>query len=104
MYAVIKTGGKQYRVAQGDVLRIEKLPAEVGNTIDFEHVLMLVDAGKVKIGSPVVAGCTVKAEVVRHGRGKKITVIKFKRRKGYRRKMGHPPIPLLRDFQHLYAL
>lgn len=89
MHAVIRTGGKQYRVAEGDVLRVEKLEAESGSKIELDEVLMVADGDKVEVGSPLVAGGKVTAEVQGHGRGDKINVIKFKRRKKYRRKYGH---------------
>ena len=85
MFAVIKTGGKQYRVASGDVIKVEKLEAEAGSTITLDQVLM---AGG-KIGTPLVAGATVSAEVIAQDRGPKIIVFKKKRRQNYRRKNGH---------------
>lgn len=88
MYAVIRTGGKQYRVAEDDVLRVEKLKAEPGSTVDFP-VLAIGEGEDLQVGAPTVDGATVKGTVVRHGRGKKIVVFKMKRRKGYRRKKGH---------------
>jgi large subunit ribosomal protein L21 len=88
MYAVIKTGGKQYKVAQGDKLRIEKLPAGVGETVTFDEVL-LVGGDALKIGAPFVAGAKVEAKVIAQDRAKKIIVFKFRRRKNYRRKNGH---------------
>jgi large subunit ribosomal protein L21 len=88
MYAVIKTGGKQYRVAQGDRLRVEKLPANVGETVTFDQVL-LVGGDAIKVGAPLVAGAKVEAKVVAQERSKKIIVFKFRRRKNYRRKNGH---------------
>ena len=88
MYAVIKTGGKQYKVAQGDKLRIEKLPGNVGDTITFDQVL-LVGGDALKIGMPLVAGAKVEARVIAQDRAKKIIVFKFRRRKNYRRKNGH---------------
>ena len=88
MYAVIKTGGKQYKVAQGDRLRVEKLPASVGDTVTFDEVL-LVGGDAIKIGAPLVAGAKVEAKVVAQDREKKIIVFKFRRRKNYRRKNGH---------------
>jgi large subunit ribosomal protein L21 len=89
MYAVIKTGGKQYTVKQGDVLKIELLPDDVGNVIEFSEVLMLVDGDKVVCGSPFIAKAVVKAEVMDHGRHKKVKIIKFRRRKHHMKKMGH---------------
>ena len=89
MYAVIKTGGKQYKVAQGDRLRIEKLPAGVGDTVTFDEVLLIGGGDALKIGAPLVAGAKVEAKVVAQDREKKIIVFKFRRRKNYRRKNGH---------------
>lgn len=89
MYAIIETGGKQYRVREGDNLYVEKLPAEAGDTIEVDRVLALVKDGEVKIGSPLVEGAKVILRVVRHGRGKKIIVFKYKAKKNYRRKQGH---------------
>ena len=91
MYAVIKTGGKQYKVAQGDKLRIEKLPANVGDTVTFDEVLLVGSVGgdALKIGAPLVAGAKVEAKVIAQDRAKKIIVFKFRRRKNYRRKNGH---------------
>jgi large subunit ribosomal protein L21 len=88
MYAVIRTGGKQYRVSEGDTLRIEKLPGDVGSTISFGDVLMLGGAN-VSIGKPLVKGAAVSAQIVAQDRGKKIIVFKMRRRKNYRRKNGH---------------
>jgi len=89
MYAVIKSGGKQYRVAEGDVLRIEKLNAETGATIKFEDVLLVADGDKVQVGTPRLNGGSVSAEVLEQGRSRKIEVVKFKRRKDYERHHGH---------------
>lgn len=88
MYAVIKTGGKQYRVSQGDVLRVEKLAGDKGATLTFDQVLMLGGA-TVRVGQPTVAGATVTAQIVTQDRAKKIIVFKLKCRKNYRRKKGH---------------
>lgn len=89
MYAIIKTGGKQYRVAEGETLRVEKLNAEGdSNTVKFDQVL-LVGGDEVKIGTPMVEGASVDAEILRQGRAKKIIVFKKKRRKGYHKKQGH---------------
>ena len=88
MYAVIKTGGKQYRVAEGDRLRVEKLEGAVGDTVNFGEVLML-GGERIAIGMPLVAGANVSAEIVGQGLGKKIIVFKMRRRKRYRRKNGH---------------
>ena len=88
-YAVIRTGGKQYRVTQGELLRVESLPGEVGSDITFSDVLLTSAEGAVQIGTPLVSGASVTARVVEHGKEKKIIVFKKKRRKGYRRKHGH---------------
>lgn len=87
--AIIKTGGKQYRVAVGDKLRIEKLATDVGATVDFDEVLLVGSGDGVKVGTPMVDGAKVSAVVKNHGRGKKLIVYKFRRRKNYRRKNGH---------------
>ena len=89
MYAVIVTGGKQYRVAEGDTVRIEKLPVEVGAKVNFDHVLMLVDGEKISVGTPTLAKANVSGEVLEQGRLDKIHIIKFRRRKHYRKQMGH---------------
>ncbi len=89
MYAVIKTGGKQYRVAQDDVLKIEKLPGEKGDTITFDDVLMIDSDGSTTFGEPLISGASVSAEIMDQGRHRKIIVFKKKRRKNYRRKNGH---------------
>jgi len=89
MYAVIQTGGKQYRVEQGEVLRVEKLAGDAGAKLTFNTLLFADDGGNVRIGQPSVAGVSVDAEIVEQGRGKKITIFKYKRRKSYRRKAGH---------------
>ena len=89
MYAVIRSGGKQYRVSEGGSLRVEKLTGEVGSTITLDDVLMIAGEGDVKIGTPKVDGARVTGTIVAQGRGRKITVFKMKRRKGYRRKQGH---------------
>jgi large subunit ribosomal protein L21 len=89
MYAVIKTGGKQYTVKEGDVLKIELLPEDVGNVIEFTEVLMLADGDNITCGAPFIAKAVVKAEVMDHGRHKKIRIIKFRRRKHHMKKMGH---------------
>ncbi len=87
--AIIKTGGKQYRVAVGDKLRVEKLELELGGSIDFDQVLLVGLGAATKVGTPVVAGAKVSGKVVAHGRGKKLIVYKFRKRKQYRRKNGH---------------
>ena len=89
MFAVIKTGGKQYKVASGDVLAIERLPVEVGSHIDFEEVLLIGDGGKMTVGTPFLAGAAVAATVVDQTRGEKILIFKKKRRQNYRRRKGH---------------
>jgi large subunit ribosomal protein L21 len=89
MYAVVKTGGKQYRVAVGDVLRVEKLDAAAGDTVNLSEVLMIADDGNVRVGAPNVAGAAVTATIKAHGRGDKIRVFKFRRRKHYRKTTGH---------------
>jgi len=87
MYAVIQTGGKQYRVTEGQTLKVEKLDVEVGGSIDIDKVLMVTDGDNVKVGTPYVG--KVKAKVVSQGRDKKVTIIKFRRRKHSRKQMGH---------------
>lgn len=89
MYAVIATGGKQYRVTQDGVLRIEKLDAEPGATVEFEQVLLVGEGAEVKLGKPLVAGGKVTATVVRHGKGRKVSIVKFRRRKHYLRQKTH---------------
>ena len=89
MKAVIVTGGKQYTVAEGDVLYIEKLNAEAEATVNFDQVLAVLDGENSKIGAPVVKGAVVEAKVVKNGKGKKITILTYKPKKGEKRKMGH---------------
>lgn len=89
MYAVFSTGGKQYRASEGDVLRVEKLEAEKGSKVEIDHVLMVGEGDDVRVGTPTVEGVKVTAEVVDHGRGDKIRIIKFKRRKHHMKQMGH---------------
>jgi large subunit ribosomal protein L21 len=89
MYAVVATGGKQYKVQEGEVLRVEKLTGEIGSQVEFDQVLMLSDGESVKIGQPVLEGVQVKGHIVEQGKNKKILVFKYKRRKRYRRKQGH---------------
>ena len=89
MYAVIRTGGKQYQVAPGQRCRVEKLAGSVGDTVELDDVLLVVDGEKVSIGRPVVEGAKVTARIVEQGKDKKIVVFKKKRRKGYRLKQGH---------------
>ncbi|HET6804449.1 MAG TPA: 50S ribosomal protein L21 [Frateuria sp.] len=88
-YAVIKTGGKQYRVQQGDVLRVELLDAEEGANVSFDQVLLVGSGDSVNVGVPTVAGATVSATVRRHGRADKVRIIKFRRRKHHKKQMGH---------------
>ncbi|HHH48429.1 MAG TPA: 50S ribosomal protein L21 [Gammaproteobacteria bacterium] len=89
MYAVIKTGGKQYKVSEGQTLKVEKIAAEEGATIEIDQVLMIADGENITVGAPVVEGGKVTATIKSHGRGKKIEIIKFNRRKHYRKQMGH---------------
>ena len=89
MYAVFKTGGKQYRAATGDVIKVEKIEAEKGATVELDQVLMVGEGEDVKIGTPFLDGGKVTATVVDHGRRDKIKIIKFKRRKHHRKQMGH---------------
>lgn len=89
MYAVIRTGGKQYRVIPGEKLKVEKLSGDVGSNIVIDKVLMIADGDDVTIGAPLIAGATVPATVVSHGRGDKVMIFKFRRRKHYRKTQGH---------------
>ena len=89
MYAVIKTGGKQYRVTEGEILKVEKLDVAAGESLDISDVLLIVNGEELKVGAPVIEGAKVTAEAVSHGRGPKIRIIKFKRRKHHRKQMGH---------------
>ncbi len=89
MYAVIQTGGKQYRVTEGDTLRVEKLAADPGAAIELDKVLMLAEGGDVKVGKPYVESGKVTATVKAHGRSKKVKIVKFKRRKQYLKRQGH---------------
>ncbi len=89
MYAVIKTGGKQYKVEQGAVLQVEKLEQNEGDRIEFNDVLMYSDGETVTLGSPLVENVKVKAEIIKQAKDKKVLVFKYKRRKGYRRMRGH---------------
>jgi len=89
MYAVIKTGGKQYRVAAGEKIKIEQIPADVGSQITLDQVLMVGEGESVKVGNPLVAGATVTATVLSHGRGEKVRIFKMRRRKHYQRTQGH---------------
>lgn len=89
MYAVIKTGGKQFKVTEGDTLKVEKLSTEVGKVLNLNSVLTLVDGDKVTIGTPIVKGASVDATVISHGKGDKVKIFKMNRRKGYRKSQGH---------------
>ena len=89
MYAIIQTGGKQYRVSEGDVLSVEKLPVAEGEEVVFDQVLTVVADGDVKIGKPVLEGAKVTAKVVEHGKGEKILVFKYKAKSNYRKRQGH---------------
>lgn len=89
MQAVIKTGGKQYRVNPGDVLKVEKLDAEEGGQVEFDQVLLISGDAGVTVGNPLISGAKVTASVLEHGRGKKIRIIKFKRRKHHLKRQGH---------------
>jgi large subunit ribosomal protein L21 len=89
MYAIIETGGKQYKVQEGDVIFIEKLTAEAGSAVTFDKVLAVSKEGSVSFGSPVVADATVSGKVLNHGKDKKVIIFKYKPKKGYRRKQGH---------------
>ncbi len=89
MYAIIRTGGKQYQVSCGDQVRVEKLEGSVGDSVDLNEVLMVVDGEEVKVGQPVLEGARVTAKIAEQGKGKKVIVFKKKRRKGYRLKKGH---------------
>ncbi len=89
MYAVFKTGGKQYRAKQGDVLKIEKLELEAGATVAFDHVMMLGEGDDVKIGMPTVVGAKVSGKVLSQGRADKVHIVKFRRRKHFRKQQGH---------------
>ncbi|MCK0770084.1 MULTISPECIES: 50S ribosomal protein L21 [Chromohalobacter] len=89
MYAVIKSGGKQYRVQEGQTLKLEKLEVATGETLELDQVLLVADDDDVKVGAPLVEGAKVTAEVVSHGRGEKVQIIKFRRRKHQMRRQGH---------------
>ena len=89
MFAVIVSGGKQYRVQEGQTLKVEKLTAEAGAAVDFDRVLLVSNGDDVKVGAPVVEGAKVSAEVVSHGRGDKVKIIKFRRRKHHMKRQGH---------------
>jgi len=89
MYAVVKTGGKQYRVTQDEYLKVEKLEGNEGDTIELDQVLMIADGDKLKIGSPILDGGKVTATILSHGRGKKVEIMKFRRRKHHQKRTGH---------------
>lgn len=89
MYAVIKTGGKQYRVAAGEKLKVEQIPADIGSEVVLDQVLMVGEGEGVKLGQPLVAGATVKATVLAHGRADKVRIFKMRRRKHYQKRQGH---------------
>ena len=89
MYAVIVTGGKQYKVGEGETIRVEKLPGEVGDTVRLDQVLLFSDGENVKVGQPTVENVAVDAQIVEQGKARKVLVFRFKRRKGYRKKQGH---------------
>jgi large subunit ribosomal protein L21 len=89
MYAVVRTGGRQFRVAQGESVRVEKLPGAVGDSIELAEVLLVADGGEPRVGAPVLKGARVVGTIVAQGKGAKLTMFKMKRRKGYRRKYGH---------------
>lgn len=89
MYAIVKTGGKQYRVSAGAKLQVEKLEAEIGAEVVFDQVLMVVDGENVSMGKPLLAGATVKAKVLGHKRGEKLKIFKMRRRKHFRKTLGH---------------
>lgn len=89
MYAVVTTGGKQYRVQKGETLKIEKIPGDIGSQIDFRQILMVSDGDRVEIGQPLVENAVVHGHIVEQGKRKKILVFKYKRRKRYRKKQGH---------------
>ena len=89
MYAVVKTGGKQYKVSEGDVLKVEKIDGEPGNIVEMNEVLMVADGDDIAVGTPFLPSASVVGEIVKQGKAKKIIVFKSKRRKGYRKKQGH---------------
>ncbi|GBC59328.1 50S ribosomal protein L21 [Desulfonema ishimotonii] len=89
MYAVVSTGGKQYKVQEGDIFRVEKLPGEVGDTVTFDKVLLFSDGESVKIGQPMLDDIDIRGHIVEQGKSAKVIVFKYKRRKRYRRKQGH---------------
>ena len=94
MYAVVKTGGKQYKVAPGEKLKVEQIPADVGAQVTLDQVLMVGEGESVRVGTPTVAGVSVMATVVAHGRGDKVKIFKMRRRKHYQKHQGHRPRPM----------
>ncbi|PLX50584.1 MAG: 50S ribosomal protein L21 [Desulfobulbaceae bacterium] len=103
MYAIIRTGGKQYQIAEGDRLRVEKLNGEIGDTVELDDVLLVADGETVKVGQPVVEGAKVTARIVEQGKGKKVIVFKKKRRKGYSLKKGHRQLFTALEIQGISA-
>ncbi|MEZ4525797.1 MAG: 50S ribosomal protein L21 [Desulfobacterales bacterium] len=89
MYAVVKTGGKQYKIREGEIFRVEKLPGNVGDPVSFDKVLLFSDGENLRIGQPLLDDVSVAGHIIEQDKSKKIIVFKFKRRKGYRRKLGH---------------
>ena len=89
MYAVIFTGGKQYKVSEGETLRVEKIPGEIGSSVSFDRVLMFSDGKTIKVGQPTLADVAVQGHIVEQGKAKKVIVFKYKKRKRYRKKLGH---------------
>lgn len=89
MYAIVNTGGKQYKVCAGDVLRVEKIPGEIGSPVSFDNVLMFSDGEQISVGQPILDNVKVNGHIVDQGKAKKIIVFKYKKRKRYRRKQGH---------------
>jgi len=89
MYAVLQSGGKQYKVKEGDIINLESLEGEIGDTIEIDSVLLIADSENIKIGQPLVPDAKVIGSIINHGKAKKITIFKSKRRKGYRKKQGH---------------
>ncbi len=89
MYAIVKTGGKQYKIHEGDIIRVEKIPGDLDNPVSLDRVLMFSDGENIRIGRPALDDVTVKGHIVEQGKSKKIIVFKYKRRKRYRRKQGH---------------
>jgi len=89
MHAIIETGGKQYKVTEGDTLFIEKLASEAGENVTFDKVLAVIDGDKITVGTPVVEGASVEGKIVKNGKGKKIRIFKYNAKKGYRKRQGH---------------